>query len=149
MIPKQDGPDRAGGATEAHRYIAERRSRFDTTRGRPRQWRRLRPDRSRSSDPIDFAAVDRAALGRLPEILARWLPGGRVEGREYVVRNPKRRDQRPGSFKVNLDTGRWADWATGDKGGDPISLAAYLAGCSQVDAACRLAVMLGITADGR
>jgi hypothetical protein len=98
--------------------------------------------------PIDFAAVDRAALGRLPEILARWLPGGRIEGREYVVRNPKRRDQRPGSFKVNLDTGRWADFATGDKGGDPISLAAFLAGCSQVDAARRLAAMLGIAADG-
>jgi hypothetical protein len=96
---------------------------------------------------VDFAAVDRAALGRLPEILARWLPGGRIEGREYVVRNPKRRDRRPGSFKVNLDTGRWADWATGDKGGDPISLAAYLAGCSQPDAARRLAAMIGLAAD--
>jgi hypothetical protein len=97
---------------------------------------------------VDFAAVNCAALGRLPDILARWLPGGRPEGREYVVRNPKRRDQRPGSFKINLDTGRWADFATGDRGGDPISLAAYLAGCSQVEAACRLAEMLGLAADG-
>ncbi len=97
---------------------------------------------------VDFAAVNRAALGCLPDILARWLPGGRVEGREYVVRNPKRRDQRPGSFKVNLVTGRWADFATGDKGGDPISLAGYLAGCSQVEAARRVAVMLGLAADG-
>jgi hypothetical protein len=102
----------------------------------------------RPAAPVDFAAVDRAALARLPEILAHWLPGGRIEGREYVVRNPKRRDRRPGSFKVNLDTGRWADFATGDKGGDPISLAAYLAGCSQVDAAHRLAAMLGVAADG-
>jgi hypothetical protein len=102
----------------------------------------------RSAAPVDFAAVDRAALCRLPEILARWLPDGRIEGREYVVRNPKRRDRRPGSFKVNLDTGRWGDFATGDKGGDPISLAAYLAGCSQVDAARRLAAMLGLAADG-
>src|SRR5712691_2667332 len=97
---------------------------------------------------VDFAAVNRAALGCLPDILARWLPGGRIEGREYVVRNPKRRDRRPGSFKVNLATGRWADFATGDKGGDPISLAAYLAGCSQVEAARRVAVMLGLAADG-
>lgn len=97
---------------------------------------------------VDFAAVNRAALGRLPEILHRWLPGGRIEGREYVVRNPKRRDQQPGSFKINLDTGRWADFATGDKGGDPISLAAYLAGCSQVDAARQLASMIGLSADG-
>jgi hypothetical protein len=96
----------------------------------------------------DFARVNRAALGRLTDILARWLPGGRVEGREYVVKNPRRRDQRPGSFKVNLATGRWADFATGDKGGDPISLAAYLAGCNQVEAARRVAAMLGITSDG-
>jgi hypothetical protein len=97
---------------------------------------------------VDFARVNRAALGRLPDILARWLPGGRIEGGEYVVRNPKRRDQRPGSFKVNLVTGRWADFATGDKGGDPISLAAYLAGCNQVEAARRVSAMLGITGDG-
>ena len=31
----------------------------------------------------------------------------------------------PGSFKVNLDTGRWADFATGDKGGDLVALYAY------------------------
>ncbi len=103
---------------------------------------------NRPAGPVDFAAVDRAALGRLPEILARWLPGGRIEGREYVVHNPKRRDRRQGSFKINLDTGRWADFASGDKGGDPISLAADLAGCSQVDAARRLAAMLGVAADG-
>ena len=95
-----------------------------------------RPAVRRSTiSPVDFAAVNRAALGRLPDILARWLPGGRLEAREYVVRNPKRQDRRPGSFKVNLDTGRWADFATGDKGGDPISLTAFLAGCSQVEAA--------------
>jgi hypothetical protein len=93
---------------------------------------------------VDFAAVNQAVLDRLPDILARWLPGGRIEGREYVVRNPKRRDQHPGSFKINIDTGRWADFATGDRGGDPISLAAYLAGCSQIDAARQLAVMLGL-----
>jgi hypothetical protein len=97
---------------------------------------------------VDFSAVNRAALGRLPDILVRWLPGGRIQGREYVVLNPKRRDRRPGSFKINLDTGRWADWATGAKGGDPISLAAYLAGCSQVEAARRLVDMLAIAVDG-
>jgi hypothetical protein len=101
-----------------------------------------------NSAAVDFTAVNRAALGRLPDILVRWLPGGRIEGREYVVKNPKRRDQRPGSFKVNLATGRWADFATDNRGGDPISLAAYLAGCSQVEAARRLAVMLGLACNG-
>ena len=47
-----------------------------------------------------------------------------MEGHEYVARNPTRADRRPGSFKINLRTGRWADFATGDKGGDPVSLAA-------------------------
>jgi len=97
---------------------------------------------------IDFAAVNRAALGRLPDILCRWLPGGRIEGCEYVVRNPKRRDHRPGSFKINLATGRWADFATGNKGGDPVSLAAYLADCDQAEAARRLTTMLGLAASG-
>lgn len=101
-----------------------------------------------NNTPVDFAAVNRAALGRLPEILARWLPGGRIEGREYVVRNPKRGDRRAGSFKINTTTGRWADFATGDRGGDPVSLAAYLAGYSQGEAARQLAVMLGLATDG-
>jgi hypothetical protein len=98
--------------------------------------------------PVNFRNVNRAALDRLPDILARWLPGGRMEGREYVVKNPTRYDQRPGSFKVNVGSGRWADFATGDKGADLISLAAYLAGCGQVDAARRLAAMLGLAVDG-
>lgn len=102
---------------------------------------------TRTSAAIDFASVNRAALHRLPDMLARWLPGGRIEGREYVVRNPKRHDHRPGSFKINIDNGRWADFATGDRGGDPISLAAYLADCSQVEAARQLAAMLGIASD--
>jgi hypothetical protein len=97
---------------------------------------------------LDFERINRAALSRLPDLLARWLPGGRTEGREYVVRNPRRDDRRPGSFKINLDSGRWADFATGDKGGDPISLAAYLANCRQIDAARRIAAMLGIASHG-
>src|SRR4051794_19044247 len=96
---------------------------------------------------VDFAAINRAALARLPDLLRRWLPGGRTEGAEYVVKNPKRRDQRAGSFKINLTTGRWGDFADGAKGGDPVSLAAYLADCNQVEAARQLAVMLGL-ADG-
>ena len=97
---------------------------------------------------LDFDAINRAALARLPDLLRRWLPGGRVEGREYVVLNPTRADRRPGSFKVNLDSGRWSDFAIGDKGGDPVSLAAYLAGCGQAEAARELAAMLGIPPDG-
>ena len=38
----------------------------------------------------------------------------------------------------------WADFATGDKGGDVISLAAFLFGLSQAEAARRIAGMLGL-----
>lgn len=92
----------------------------------------------------DFARINRAALARLPDLLARWLPDGRRQGGEWVARNPTRTDRHPGSFAVNLTTGRWADFATGDKGGDPVSLAAYLHRLSQGDAARWLAEMLGL-----
>jgi hypothetical protein len=77
--------------------------------------------------PIDFAEINRAALAAFPVVLARLLPGGKRLGAEIVALNPRRADRRPGSFKVNRYTGRWADFATGDKGGDPISLVAFLA----------------------
>ena len=93
---------------------------------------------------IDFAAVNAAALRALPALLARWTPDGRRTGREWVARNPTRADTHAGSFKVNLQTGRWSDFATGDKGGDPVSLAAYLHSLSQAEAARRLASMLGL-----
>ena len=90
----------------------------------------------------DFARVNHAALQVLPSLVARWLPDGRRVGCEWVARNPVRDDRRAGSFSINLRTGKWADFATGDRGGDPISLAAYLAGCSQREAAQNLATML-------
>ena len=96
---------------------------------------------------INFEAINAAAKARLPELCARWLPGGRRCGQEYVARNPRRDDRRPGSFSINLITGRWSDFAIGARGGDPVSLAAYLSGLGQADAARRLAEMLGVRHD--
>ena len=95
---------------------------------------------------VNFERINRAALRSLDAILSRWLPDGRREGHEWVALNPRRADHRLGSFRVNLNTGRWADFATGDKGGDVISLAAYLGHLGQVDAAKSLAEMLGVAA---
>jgi hypothetical protein len=61
---------------------------------------------------LDFRAVAVAALSALPALLQRWLPKGRRIGNEWVALNPTRADSNPGSFKVNLRTGRWADFAT-------------------------------------
>src|SRR5689334_18155413 len=98
---------------------------------------------------LDFSKINTAAIPALPALCERWMPGGKRVGSEYVALNPTRADRRAGSFKVNLQTGRWADFATGDKGGDAVSLAAYLFGLRQSDAARRLAGALGISEGGR
>ena len=95
--------------------------------------------------PIDFEGINRSARGALPSLLARWLLNGRIEGNEYVALNPRRADHNLGSFRINMRTGKWSDFAVkGASGGDVISLAAYLFGFTQVEAARRIAAMFGI-----
>jgi hypothetical protein len=92
----------------------------------------------------DFAEVNQAAIQALPILLRRWLPDGKCRGREWVARNPTRNDRRPGSFKINLRTGKWADFATGDKGSDVVALYAYLRGIRQCEAASELIKLLRV-----
>lgn len=73
---------------------------------------------------IDFAAI--AAQLDPGTLVPQWLPHGKRQGREWVAKNPTRADGAAGSFSVNLTSGAWADFATGDKGGDLIGLFAYL-----------------------
>jgi hypothetical protein len=107
---------------------------------------RSRARSDHASSRVDFAAINRAALPLLPAIIQRLLPNGRREGREFVALNPRRVDRHLGSFRANLNTGRWADFATGDKGGDAISLVAYVKNISQYEAAKGLSEMLGFGA---
>jgi hypothetical protein len=93
---------------------------------------------------LDFKNINHAAMQALPILLRRWLPDGKRRGSEWVARNPTRNDRRPGSFKINLRTGRWADFAAGDKGGDVIGLYAYLRSIRQIDAARELGRLLGV-----
>jgi hypothetical protein len=93
---------------------------------------------------IAFARVAATARAQGRSIVSRWLPKGRLEGAEWIALNPTRGDARAGSFKINLRTGSWADFATGDRGGDLVSLAAYLFRLKQAEAALRVADMLGI-----
>jgi hypothetical protein len=98
------------------------------------------------SRSIAFARIAATALLCSNLLARRWLPDGRREGAEWVAINPTRADSRKGSFKVNLTNGRWCDFATGDAGGDMISLAAYLFRLNQVEAATKIAEALGIDA---
>ena len=62
------------------------------------------------------------------------------------MKNPRRADRRAGSFKIRVAgrrAGCWADFSTGDKGGDVVSLIAFIEGISQQEAAAALARMLG------
>ena len=93
---------------------------------------------------VDFGTVNAAARANLFAVLERVLPNGRRERREYVALNPRRADRHLGSFQINIETGKWADFATGDRGGDPISLIAYVENISRFDAALGLAQMLGV-----
>ncbi len=93
---------------------------------------------------IDFRLVAERALSAVDSVLARWLPNGKRQGGEYVVTNPTRADNSPGSFSVNLASGKWADFAEDSKGGDLVSLIAYLEGVSQKEAAQILADFLNL-----
>jgi hypothetical protein len=93
---------------------------------------------------IDFTEVKVAALADIRGVLGRFLPGGKVIRGEYVVLNPRRADRHPGSFKINIRSGEWADFAVDAKGGDLISLVAYLKDISQLEAARGLSRMLGV-----
>jgi hypothetical protein len=101
---------------------------------------------------IDFRAINAAALARLPELLALLLPGGRVVGAEWHVGSLA--GERGDSLRVRLRgerAGVWCDFATGDRGGDVIALAAAVWATTQGSAARRLAQMLAMenACDGR
>jgi hypothetical protein len=102
-------------------------------------------NRSSGLDPgAEFRQIRISALTQANQLVPLWLPQGRRMGNEWVACNPTRSDRRPGSFKVNLRSGCWADFATGDAGGDLISLRAYLEGIRQGEAARRIAREMGL-----
>lgn len=94
-----------------------------------------------------FADVKAASQKDIERVLAHWLPNGkRVDGgKEYTAHNPTRTDKRAGSLKVNLNKGTWADFATGDKGGDLIDLVRYLDGGTDVEACAKLTELLSVS----
>ncbi len=91
---------------------------------------------------IDFRRINSAALRNGKAVCATFLPDGRREGREWVSRNPRRADRRPGSFKINLASGKGADFATGDRFSDFVGMVALIEATGQGEAALRLAETL-------
>jgi hypothetical protein len=93
---------------------------------------------------VDFAAIKAASVGAAEMLVSRWLPHGRRVANEWVATNPTRPDCKPGSFKINLMTGVWADFATGETGGDMIDLHQYLYGGDTLNAAADVGDLLGV-----
>jgi putative DNA primase/helicase len=87
---------------------------------------------------------DVRAASSIEAVVARYLPGGKRIGKEWVARNPTRADAKPGSFKVHLTRGYWSDFATKESGGDMIDLVAYLTGKTIAEAKDELAAMFGV-----
>lgn len=73
------------------------------------------------------------------------MASGKDQAREYLALNPKRSDSKLGSLSINRDSGAGGDFATGDTWGDLVAMTAWRFDCSQIDAAERLAGVLGIT----
>ena len=104
------------------------------------EWPKKAPSKElpQTKKPLNFKQVAQASLSDSLGIVQGLLPNGKRQGSEYVALNPKRADRKLGSFRINLETGRWADFAIGEKGGDLISLWAYLKDTSQLKAAQEL-----------
>ena len=91
---------------------------------------------------IDFALVKHDAMRSGVSLLSQLLPCGQLRGQEYVALNPRRTDRSLGSFRFNVRTGCWADFACDARGGDIISLVAYVFNVSPLEAAKRLQQLL-------
>lgn len=91
---------------------------------------------------MGFETIAKAALGQSVQLLERWLPAGRLVGHEYHVGNLQ---GEPGeSLRINTRTGRWADFAADESGGDLISLRAAIDHSNQGAAMRSVADELGL-----
>lgn len=102
---------------------------------------------ARAEPPPDFAAVNRAAIARAEDVARRLLPGGVKRGTYWVAGDLSGAAGK--SLRVRLEgdkAGCWMDNATGEKGGDFVSLAAAVARIAPDGAARQLARMLGMEA---
>ncbi|QPC44036.1 hypothetical protein HW532_15855 [Kaustia mangrovi] len=93
----------------------------------------------------DFDAINAAALAAYPGLLHSWFPSGKVHGHEFKVGSLQ--GEAGDSLSINTKSGAWADFATGDRGGDPVSLYAAMRGISQGDAAKELGGAIGTVAE--
>jgi len=91
---------------------------------------------------LDFVRIAQAALAQAESLLPSWLPGGKWDGMEW--RCGDLTGVKGTSCAVNRASGKWADFASGEQGGDLVSLYAAMHGLSQGDAAREVADQVGV-----
>lgn len=97
-----------------------------------------------------ISQVVAAALANFDTVMEHYnMAGGKDQAREYLALNPKRSDGKLGSLATNRDTGAGGDFATGETWGDLVAMTAWRFDCSQIEAAERLADLLGIQKPNR
>src|SRR5688500_12198834 len=95
---------------------------------------------------IPFDRINETALAAYPSLLSEWFSAGRVYGHEFKIGDLQ--GNAGDSLSINIRSGKWSDFAIGQKGGDPISLyaAAFCAG-DRVAAAKSLGHLLNLLSD--
>ncbi len=101
-----------------------------------------------SFERIDFRALNEALLARAHLLVPDWLPGGVKRGKEWVCGDLT--GGAGGSCSVNMESGVWKDFQSGDAGGDLVSLyAAIFCNGRQGDAGRELAERFGLAGVAR
>jgi putative DNA primase/helicase len=96
---------------------------------------------------IPFDQINAAAVSALPSLLPEWFPRGKFVGKEFLIGDLS--GSAGESLSINVRSGKWGDFAGGDRGGDPISLAAALFhNGDRVAAAKDLGQRLGVYTNG-
>lgn len=89
-----------------------------------------------------YDSIQAAALARCPAILSDWLPGGRLNGREYECGSIS--GGAGNSLRVSTVKGLFKDFASGEPGGNLIGLYAQIRHIEYREAARDLADQWGI-----
>ena len=87
--------------------------------------------------PINFEALAAALLDRAHTLVPMWCPGGVQRGHEYICGSIY--GGAGDSCAINLNTGRWGDFSTDQRGNDLVSLYAECYGLDQGKAAVQVA----------
>lgn len=85
---------------------------------------------------MDFKELAQQLLPQAKSLVSQWLPRGTLRNNEWIIGNIQGDEGK--SMHINLETGMWNDFNTGDKGGDLISLYAAVKNLRQYEAALEL-----------